>query len=33
MDNVIVGTNSVETHSISDNCLIADAPAKVVKKL
>lgn len=32
-DNVIIGANSVVTNSVGNNCLIAGAPAKVIKKL
>lgn len=32
-NNVTVGANSVVTHSIPDNCVIAGAPAKIIKKL
>ena len=32
-DNVIIGSNSVVTKSVGSNCMIAGAPAKVIKKL
>ena len=32
-DNVIIGANSVVTHYISSNCMVAGVPAKVIKKL
>lgn len=32
-DNVIVGANSVVTHSFKSNCVIAGVPAKIIKNL
>lgn len=32
-DNVIIGSNSVVTKSVVSNCMIAGAPAKIIKKL
>ena len=32
-DNVIVAANSVVTHNVPSNCIVAGTPAKIVKKL
>lgn len=32
-DNVIIGANSVVTHDIPSNCMVAGMPAKIIKKL
>lgn len=32
-NNVTIGANSVVTHDVSNNCVIAGAPAKIIKKL
>ena len=32
-NNVIVGANTVVTHSFEDNCVIAGCPARIIKKL
>ncbi|WP_319480704.1 serine acetyltransferase [uncultured Draconibacterium sp.] len=31
-DNVVIGANSVVTKNISDNCVVAGIPAKVIKR-
>ena len=32
-NNVIIGANAVVTHSISDNCIVAGVPAKIIKRI
>lgn len=32
-DNVIIGANSVVTHNIPSNCMVAGTPAKVIKQI
>lgn len=32
-NNVIIGTNSVVTKDVPDNCIIAGAPAKVIREI
>ena len=32
-DNVIVGANSVVTHDVPSNCVVAGIPAKIVRQL
>lgn len=31
-DNVMIGANAVVTKDIPDNCIVADIPAKIIKR-
>ena len=31
-NNVVVGANSVVTHDVPDNCVVAGAPARIIRQ-